>query len=170
MTAAGFSAVSRSDARVLLLGTLPGAASLKSGEYYAQKRNVFWPIMDELMGIPAASPYSDRIRSLIEYGIALWDVCATADRIGSLDSRIHVHTMVPNDFATFFAIHARVRLIGFNGQKAAKMYEGAIRPTLPTSAQQIRCDVLPSTSAAYARIPFQEKLDRWRAVLASGID
>lgn len=167
--ASGFAAVSHVDARLLILGTLPGAVSLERGEYYAQKRNAFWPIMEKLIGVSATAPYSDRTRALIENGIALWDVCAGAERNGSLDSEIADLTAVPNDFAPFFASHRGIQLIAFNGQRAAALFQRMGHPTLSSSVQRIRREVLPSTSSAHARISFDQKLDRWRGVLASSV-
>ena len=84
----GLDAVVGVDARVLILGTLPGAQSLKCGQYYAQPRNQFWQIMGRLFEFSPDLPYPNRIDQLKENGIALWDVCASACRTGSLDSRI----------------------------------------------------------------------------------
>lgn len=169
ITAFGFAAISRADARVLILGTLPGAVSWESSEYYAQKNNAFWAIMESVIGAPVASPYAERICRLTEKGIALWDVCGAANRAGSLDSEIAVPTIVLNDFATFFASHCHIQLLAFNGRKAAALYQDLVFPTLSSSTQRIRREVLPSTSPAHANIPFERKLGQWRAVLTSSI-
>jgi double-stranded uracil-DNA glycosylase len=52
-----FEAISREDARVLILGTLPGAESLRRQQYYAKKENSFWRIMGELIGAAPELPY-----------------------------------------------------------------------------------------------------------------
>ena len=84
----GFPPVSRANARVLVLGTLPGVKSLRQGQYYANRHNAFWRIMAELTGVAADAPYAARLEGLTKSGVALWDVCAAARREGSLDADI----------------------------------------------------------------------------------
>src|SRR5687768_16280967 len=100
MKSFGFEALAAPDARLLILGTLPGAVSLACGQYYAQPRNAFWRIMGELVGASIELPYAKRVECLVAERLALWDVCAVAQRRGSLDAAIQ--SMQPNDFATFF--------------------------------------------------------------------
>src|SRR5690242_13353716 len=102
----GFDPVGDKKARVLILGTLPGAKSLELRQYYAKASNRFWRIMEDLVGeLPA--DYGGRLRKLTRAGIALWDVCQSADRAGSLDSKIIMSTVVPNDIASFLRAHPR---------------------------------------------------------------
>src|ERR1700693_4766061 len=101
-------AVADPDARVLILGTLPGAASLACGQYYAQPRNAFWRIMGELVGAAPALPYAERVQRLVARRFALWDVCAAARRRGSTDAAIRSTTIRPNDIAQFLQSHAGV--------------------------------------------------------------
>jgi len=160
---AGFGAAARDDAQVLILGSLPGRESLQRGEYYAHPRNAFWPLMERLFGASPDQSYADRIRRLTENGIALWDVCASGRRPGSLDSEISA--VIPNDFSTFLSSHSRVKLICFNGVKADELYCRGVLPELAPHFAEIRREVLPSTSPAHAAMPFEEKLERWRKVL-----
>jgi hypoxanthine-DNA glycosylase len=104
----GFAPVSDPSARVLILGSLPGAVSLERQQYYAKPQNVFWKIMGTLVGARPELPYAQRTDALTKAGIALWDVCASAHRIGSLDSAIKHHAA--NDFASFFAKHPKIYL------------------------------------------------------------
>ena len=154
-----FEAISREDARVLILGTLPGAESLRRQQYYAKKENSFWRIMGELIGAAPELPYEDRLDLLRARGVALWDVCASAERVGSLDSSIR--SPVANDFPSFFRAHQRIELICFNGQPAEKLF----RRNAEAGSPAIRRLVLPSTSPAHARMRFEEKLSRWREAL-----
>jgi TDG/mug DNA glycosylase family protein len=156
----GFEAVERYDARVLILGTLPSVKSLEEKQYYAKKQNSFWKIMGELVGAYPDLPYKDRLISLTESGIALWDVCKQAERKGSLDSNIL--RPMPNDFASFFKAHPDIKLIGFNGQPAHKLF---CRYVMPERNLFLPSKVLPSTSPAYAGMTVDQKLALWREAL-----
>ncbi len=167
MHSIAFEAVAREDARVLILGSLPGEESLRRQEYYAKKTNRFWWIMGALAGAPPEMAYADRLERLRQRRIALWDVCASAFRAGSLDKSIVLPSVVPNDFAAFLAAHPQVALIGFNGRPAGKLYEDLVLKTLPPDAAAIRRVVLPSTSPAHAAMPPATKLAQWRAALGA---
>jgi hypoxanthine-DNA glycosylase len=157
----GFPPVSRGDARILILGSLPGERSIAEQQYYAHPRNAFWPIMRELFGVRGS--YEDRLVQLTEYRIALWDVLTSSIRPGSLDSAIEARTARANDFDTFFDEHAGIELIAFNGKKAEGLYRQFVDPHVPGC----RCNKvgLPSTSPAYAAMSFSGKLALWRQVL-----
>jgi double-stranded uracil-DNA glycosylase len=162
MRVEGFAPVSRPDARVLILGTLPGEASLRACEYYAQPRNAFWQIVQCLFGIERTLPYEVRVDGLKHKGIALWDVCGAARRPGSLDTKISSSTVEPNLFEPFLARHPCIELMCFNGQKSHQLFQRMVQPTLSES-DHLRFEVLPSTSAALA-VPLEEKLSRWRVI------
>ena len=159
----GFGPVSRPDARMLILGTLPGAESLKQRQYYARKQNGFWKIMGELTGAAPDPPYKERLGGLTKNGIALWDVCASARRKGSLDADIKSEKF--NDFISFFKKHKNIKLICFNGREAEKKFRIHIMPKISDRIFEFRS--LPSTSPAYAGMPYKQKLARWRAALES---
>jgi hypoxanthine-DNA glycosylase len=165
MRSSSFEAVAGPDARVLILGTLPGAASLACGQYYAQPRNAFWKIMGELVGAAPTLPYAERLQRLVARRVALWDVCAIARRRGSADAAIRSSTVRPNDFSGFLRSHASVELICFNGAKAGELFRRLVSPTLESPASAIRQAVLPSTSPAHAAMSFGKKLAEWRAAL-----
>ena len=169
MKSSGFKAIAGRDARVLILGTLPGAASLACGQYYAQPRNAFWRIMGELVGAGLALPYAERVQRLVARRVALWDVCASATRSGSLDTAIRADSVCPNDLAGFLRSHADVRLIAFNGARASELFQRYVRPQLKPSASAIRQSILPSTSPAHASMSFEKKLAAWREALADSI-
>jgi hypoxanthine-DNA glycosylase len=165
MHAKGFPPIADAHARVLILGSLPGQVSLRHQQYYAQPQNAFWKIMGRLFGAGPELSYEERAQRLIEQGIALWDVCAAAQRPGSLDAAIVHSSVVPNDLAAFIEAHPGVGLICFNGGKAADLYRRLVLPGLPARLRSIRTEALPSTSPAHAAMPFEEKLTRWAAVL-----
>lgn len=163
MKSRSFPPVSAPDARVLILGSLPGQASLRQQHYYAHPGNAFWRIMGEIAGASPQLPYAQRLLKLTEHKIALWDVCAAAIRPGSLDADIRQEE--PNDFGTFLKAHPRIALILFNGNPAAKIYARRVLAGLPPDAQNIPRTILPSTSPAHAGMPFAQKLAHWRAAL-----
>ena len=159
----GFPAVARPDARVLVLGSLPGARSIAEQQYYAHPQNAFWPIMRELFGIEG--DYASRCEQLRENRVALWDVLRSSVRPGSMDADIQLGSAVANDFRGFLTVHANIRLIVFNGKKAEQLF------TRFVDAHDVAADIvrrgMPSTSPAYASMPFSGKLAAWRAALLS---
>jgi double-stranded uracil-DNA glycosylase len=157
----GFPPVVNAGARVLVLGSLPGQRSLAEQQYYAHPQNAFWPIMRDLFGI--SGDYLARCRGLTGNKIALWDVLRTSVRPGSLDADIRVATAAANDFSTFFCDYPDIERIVFNGKKAEQLFR---RLVAVDSLRLLRCVGLPSTSPAYAAMPFQGKLSAWKAGLA----
>lgn len=154
-----------SDACILILGSMPGVASLRDGQYYAHPRNAFWLIMHKLLGIVPECPYVQRLAALRQNKIALWDVLKTCTRTGSLDSAIDEHSIVPNNFDGFFNKHPGVGRIYFNGAKAEAAYIKHVLPVLDTRWCDIPRIKLPSTSPANASYSLQRKIDAWRIIL-----
>ena len=160
-----FAPVASADARILILGSMPGVASLNAGQYYAHSQNRFWSIMGRLLGFdPLQTPYEQRIRYLTNAGIALWDVLQSCERSGSLDSAIRRETQVVNDFPGFLATHPRIRRVCFNGAHAEQTFRRYVWSLLSdtTALTFIR---LPSTSPAHASLSFDDKLACWRSVI-----
>jgi len=156
-----FPPIEKTDARILILGSMPGEASLRAGQYYAHPQNLFWRIMGELLGTEPASPYEQRVQALKSARIALWDVLRSCRRKGSLDSDIDDESLVPNDFAAFFRGHPKISHVFFNGAKAEACYRKHVRPTINTwPIEYLR---LPSTSPANASISRERKLEMWLA-------
>jgi hypoxanthine-DNA glycosylase len=160
----GFSYVARRDARVLVLGSLPGVRSIEAQQYYAQPQNAFWRIMDELVGAGPDLGYATRLQRLKASGIALWDVAAAAERPGSLDAAIVRESVVANDFPGFFARHRRIGAVYFNGAKAEELYRKLVLPTLAEPFASLATERLPSTSPAHAAMPYAAKLAAWSVV------
>ena len=158
----GFAPIENAAASVLILGSMPGKASLAAGEYYAHPRNIFWPIMGELFGAHPGLPYEDRLHILKSSGIALWDVLASCIRRSSLDSHIEKGSAIPNDFESFFLRHSNIAHVFFNGAKAEHCFLRHVRPSLESKSLQYQR--LPSTSPANAGTPYGKKLDAWQAV------
>ncbi len=154
-----FAPVADARVRVLILGSLPGEESLRRAEYYAHPANAFWRLAGALAGRDlVALPYADRLAALLDARIGLWDVIARADRRGSLDAAIRDPEHA--DLERLVATLPDLRAIGFNGKTAAKAGRKllAARPGGPVLMD------LPSSSPAYAAMPFDAKLERWSAL------
>lgn len=160
-----FPPIAAPHAHTLILGSMPGVASLAAQQYYAHPRNLFWPLIERVLGISAATPYADRTSALAGCGYALWDVLASCVRPGSLDGDIDTTTAKTNDFADFFATHQGIVRVFFNGTQAEKLFRRKVKMILPDE-RALRLHGLPSTSPANASIPFERKLSAWRAIAA----
>lgn len=160
MIVRSFPPIAAPGARLLILGSMPGIASLEAGQYYAHPRNAFWPIMGQLFGAGPGLPYAERAARLQSQGVAVWDVLQLCVREGSLDSNIRDE--VPNDFAGFFAAQPGIVRILLNGGKAAASFRRHAAYLLPPGAQAI---TVPSTSPAHAARSLDQKLTLWRAAL-----
>ncbi len=144
------------EVRLLVLGSLPGDASLAASQYYAHPRNQFWRLMQDLLGPPfPALPYEERLSTLLACGVGLWDVVGSAHRKGSLDTSIRDASF--NDLATFTATLPALRHVVFNGQTA-----GRAVPRLPA---RLTCSIVPSSSPALT-LAYPEKLAAWREAFA----
>lgn len=118
----GFPPVYRADARVLILGSLPGAQSLALQRYYGNPRNQFWELFGSVLDTNlAAMDYEHRLACLIDRGIALWDVVAAGNRKGSLDTALRIAER--SNLAGLIAKLPALRAIAFNGQLAAQQAE-----------------------------------------------
>lgn len=160
----GFPPIAAPDARVLILGSLPGQVSLAHRQYYAQPQNAFWRIMGVLFDAGPELPYDERTRRLARHRVALWDVCKAARRPGSLDASIDLASIVVNDFAAFFRAHSDVVAVFTNGATATRLYQRLAWPSLAPEVRALPLTALPSTSPAHAGMRFEQKLERWRVV------
>ena len=152
------------DATALILGSMPGEASLHAGQYYAHERNAFWRIMGDLLGAGPSLPYPERLDRLTSAGIALWDVIADCERSGSLDADIVVASVRVNDFGGFLAVHPAIRHVYFNGAAAEANFRRHVLPEL--TGRELVLTRLPSTSPAHAARGYAEKLAAWSVIVA----
>jgi hypoxanthine-DNA glycosylase len=160
-----FAPIADQKARVLILGSMPGNASLAAGQYYAHPQNLFWRILGEVTGAAAASPYAARVRALKSCGIALWDVLESCVREGSLDAAIEDGSIRANEFASFYSAHPRIHRIFFNGAKAEACYRRHVLPALAGAPATLDCHRLPSTSPAHASLSREDKQTQWKQAL-----
>jgi len=158
---ASFPAVVDARTRVLVLGSLPGDASLAAGQYYGHPRNAFWRLMETVLDAPlAALPYEQRLAALLARGVGLWDVVAQAHRRGSLDAAILDPTA--NDLAALIETLPRLRAVAFNGGAAARLGGRLLAPF----ADRLALLPLPSSSPAHAARSFDDKAALWGALRA----
>jgi hypoxanthine-DNA glycosylase len=152
---------------VLVLGSMPGPASLRAQQYYAHPQNQFWPIMGAACGFDAKLAYARRCAALKAAGIALWDVLASCRREGAADAAIALAEALPNDLPGFLAAHPRVGRVLFNGALAERVWRQRFGPQLAAARAQLQWQRLPSTSAANAACSRERRLQAWLAALAA---
>ncbi|MCX7282582.1 MAG: DNA-deoxyinosine glycosylase [Novosphingobium sp.] len=141
--------------RVLILGSLPGEASLAAARYYAHPRNQFWRLVGAVIDVPLADlEYEARLEMLRTYGIGLWDSIGSAKRPGSLDAAIR--DVRANPLGALTSGLPALRCIAFNGAKSAAIGEAQL--TALTGVALLR---LPSSSPAHAALTFDAKLAQW---------
>jgi len=150
----GLPPIAREDARLFILGSLPGDASLAARRYYAHSTNQFWRLLGQATGEDLhALDYEERLDRLAERHIGLWDVIASARRRGSLDQSIRLadHNPVEQLLHDF----PELRAVAFNGQAAASAGRRLLGAT-----ERLSLIDLPSSSAANTK-PFAEKARAW---------
>ena len=149
-----------SRARVLVLGSFPSTASLAARQYYAHPQNQFWRVLGAVIDRPLKEmDYAARIVAVQAAGVGIWDVFASCERTGSLDSAIREAR--PNDLRALQESAPALRRVCFNGRMAAKRIR-------EVEALGFEAMVLPSTSPAHAGMSFEQKLAAWQAVMVSG--
>ena len=159
-----FEPIIGSNPRVVILGSMPGVASLEAVQYYAHPRNVFWPIMAELFDIDPAQSYARRVRQLRRQPLILWDTLQACVRPGSLDASIDRNSVRANDFPALLEKFSGIRAIVFNGATSEQYFKRLVVPELG-AAPGIDLLRMPSTSPANAGMTFEKKLAAWRQIL-----
>lgn len=151
----GLPPIARTDARLFILGSLPGDASLAARQYYAHPTNQFWRLLSSAFGEDLqALSYEDRLVRLAARGIGLWDVIASANRRGSLDQAIREaeHNRIDHLLHNF----PELRAIAFNGSSASV----AGRKLIGEPPPRLSLIDLPSSSAANTS-RLEEKARGW---------
>ena len=142
--------------KLLILGTIPGKASLRMNAYYAHPQNAFWKIIFNLHNLPFSTDIQFRKEVLLQNGIALWDVLRKCERRSSLDTDIRREE--PNDLRALLSSHPGITEIFFNGKEAARYFNKYFADNV------LHNRVLPSTSPAHA-IKWEMKLAAWHEIL-----
>lgn len=154
----GLPLICNSRTQILILGSFPGVASLAAAQYYAHPRNQFWPLLSSVLDLPLVEmSYPERLQSLLDRGIGLWDVIDHCRRIGSLDSAIRDSRA--NDFARLHNECPGLYRVCFNGKTSGKF-----APEFAAAGYQTL--LLPSSSPANAQLNFAQKQAIWRGIIA----
>ena len=143
--------------RILFLGTMPSEKSLKYDEYYANPTNAFWRLLAQVFDQEQFKSYQEKINFIENHNLALWDVIATCERTGSLDSTIK--NPKANDFEVFFEKFPNIQHIIFTSKNACNLYQKHVG-----NFYNINYNILPSPSGAYAVMRFDEKLQHWKLI------
>ena len=152
----GLAPVVGDGARVLILGSFPSERSLATVQYYANRRNQFWPLLGTVFGFDADATYEDLLEAIKGHGVALWDVVHSCRRIGSMDAKIDRKTLVVNDFGPLLTDYPTIERVFVNGLTAFELFERYVDTALPAAR-------LPSSSGALP-MSFADKLARWREI------
>lgn len=156
MICRSFEPVYTPEARVLIVGSMPGVKSLADSEYYAHPRNAFWPVMFDVFGMEPTQDYEAKKALIRENGLALWDVAEACEREGSLDS--NMRDIRYNDFASLFERCPKIHTVLCNGGTAHSLF---VKSGYAQGMNVIR---MPSTSPAYT-MAYAKKLEIWKDTL-----
>lgn len=162
----GLAPLYQPNAKILILGSMPGQASLHCQQYYGHPRNQFWPMLQQLFAIDVSLDYPGRCQQALQAQVALWDVIGHCQRAGSLDSAIVGSSIRFNPLIEFCQQLPDLQQIWLNGGKAAQSFRQYQRQRAkPWPDRQISVHQLPSTSPAHASLTFDQKLQLWRQTL-----
>jgi len=159
-----FNPIVAADARVLILGSMPGERSLRESQYYAHPQNSFWYIMSCLFDFDMNSDYEERCTRLQLRKVGLWDVLQSCERKGSLDSSINNVSIVANDFESLLYSYPGITSILFNGAKAELVFQKYVSVDIKRCFPGDALQRLPSTSPAYAAMDRRTKLRKWSVI------
>ena len=149
---------------ILILGSLPGDESLRRKEYYGNPKNLFWKVLAAVFMDDVPEGYTSKKKFLATHHVALWDVLASAERDGSLDS--HIKREERNDVAGFLQKHPSINTVVLNGGKAARAFRKTVQDC-PEAFQGIQILEFTSTSplSISAGWPLARIIEQWKSLL-----
>lgn len=157
MSLQGLAPILNADTRLLILGSFPGARSLALQQYYGHPQNQFWRLLGTLWQCDlVAQSYPQRVQTLLDRGLGLWDVYAACEREGSLDA--HIRHAKLNDLSGLRQRCPSLALIAHNGGESFRHARHTQGLGLPVCR-------LPSSSPANASQRFEHKLAQWGEAL-----
>lgn len=152
-----FAPVYDADSRILILGSFPSVKSREQQFFYGHPQNRFWKVIAGLTGHPLPVTIEEKKALLLKNKIAIWDVIAECEIIGSSDSSIR--GVVPADLQQILE-RAQIRQIYANGATAKKLFEKFQKKSCGRSIIG-----LPSTSPANASFSLERLLEAWSCIL-----
>ncbi len=126
------------ESKILILGSFPSVYSRQNNFYYAHPQNRFWNMLENIF----ADKIDDKIKFLQRHHLALWDVIASCEIIGSSDASIK--NVEVNDIPKLLK-ETNITKILLNGQKAYNLYCKYLKDKIA-----IEAICMPSTSPANA--------------------
>ena len=144
------------DSKILILGSFPSIDSFEKSFYYAHPRNQFWKILSKLTAYPINNR-DQKIWLLKESKLALWDMVKSCTRDNSLDSSLE--EIEVNNIAEFLEACPTIEKIAFTGRLAEKLFK------MHFDYLEMETVYLPSPSSAYAKMSFEQKLERYQTLL-----
>lgn len=151
------------NAKILILGSLPGDESIRKQEYYGNPRNMFWDVMSGILGEKAPIPYTEKIEYLKRHGIALWDTLHAAERKGGLDANIRKEEF--NDIAKLVSENPSIEVIATNGGKAKKSFRKYLRENPALTDRRIYYCTSTSAMSLCCGWNLERLISQWRKIL-----
>ena len=148
------------NSKILILGSMPGVKSLEEQQYYAHPQNRFWKVMGVVCKEPLLYEfdYDNKLKTLLDNKIALWDTIQTCKREGSLDSDIQ--NEIPNDIRQLLKKYPQIKTICLNGNKSYSSF----KKYFPDLTEEYNCLKMPSTSPANARYSLNALIEEWAEI------
>lgn len=151
-----FAPVFDANSRVLILGTFPSVKSREQNFYYGHPQNRFWKVMARLTGWDVPQTIEEKKTLLLKNGIAIWDVIASCEIVGSSDSSIK--NVVPANLNQVLT-QCNIKAVYANGGTAKKLYE---KYSQKETGREIIG--LPSTSPANAAYSVDRLMEYWSVI------
>ena len=152
-----FGPVYDAHSEVVILGSFPSVKSREQQFYYGHKQNRFWKVIAALTNEAVPDTVEEKKALLLSHHIALWDVIAACEIVGSSDSSIR--NVEVNDIRKITE-HAPIRTIYLNGNKAYELFAKYMREQTFLPAVK-----LPSTSPANAACSLERLTAAWRGAV-----
>ncbi len=147
------------NSKILILGSFPSEKSREEMFFYGHPQNRFWKVTAAVFEQELPKTVEEKTQFLLSNGIALWDVIASCDIVGSSDSSIR--NVLPNDINTLLSA-ADIKQIFVNGKTAEKYYNKYIKNEVGREAV-----CLPSTSPANAAWTLEKLICAWKIIAIS---